>query len=164
MSGYPIPSITNAIQPPQTDTTNMLVNYSQFADDPAKVTAELTRKQWADYQARFVPTENRLMNMTSYMNPSVVSNEINSAIGQGGYVNRAIDNSSAQTQRSFARYGLSPNAAQQTALDRDASLTRSKAVVDAANRIRTNIMDRNQQIATGAVPNAGRAYGLKVEA
>ena len=143
---------------------SMLVNYNDFKDDPAKVTAELTRKQWEDYKARFMPTENRLMQMTSYMNPGIVNEQIQQAVGTGGYVTRALDSSAAQAQRGFARYGLTPNAAQQRAISRDTGLTRSKAVVDAANRIRQNITDRNQQIATGSIPNAGRSYGLKTEA
>lgn len=143
---------------------SMLVNYDDFKDDPAKVTAELTRKQWEDYKARFRPVEDRLMYMTTYNNPELVNQEIASAIGTGGYVHTALNNSASQQQRNFARYGLAPTRAQQTSLDRQNNLSRSTAVVDAANRIRQRITERNQLIATGTIPNAGRSYGLKTEA
>ena len=163
-------------------SSSMLVDYQKFADDPAKVTGELTRKQWEDYQNRFVPIENRVMNMTSYNSPWLVTREINQAIGgkvmdlapggtgtgsatwDSGYVNRALDASRDSQERSFARYGIAPNAQQRQALDRQSALTQSTAVVDAANRIRQRISERNQSIAQGTIPNAGRSYGLKSEA
>lgn len=145
----------------------MLINYKQFEEDPATVTAAITRKQWEDYQSRFVPFENRLMGMTSYNNPAIVQQEIRAAIGGAdserptGYVQGALDNAAGQQQRTFQRFGMAPSERQQAAIASQSSLTRSKAVTDAANRIRRNIADRNMQVASGAVPNAGRSYGLR---
>lgn len=160
----------------------MMIDYKSFEDDPAKVTAEITRKQWDDYQSRFVPFENQLMDMTSYNNPGIVNQEIRAAIGEGnpaqtyrtgrgaifqipatgrGYVHKALDNAESQQKYQFQRYGMAPTDQQQTAIQSQNSLNRSKTVVDAANRIRRNISDRNMQIASGAVPNAGRSYGLR---
>lgn len=160
----------------------MLINYKSFEDDPSKVTAEITRQQWSDYQSRFVPFENQLLGMTSYNNPGIVNQEIGAAIGEGnpaqtyrtgrgaifqrpatgrGYVHKALDNAESQQKYQFQRYGMAPTAQQQTAIQSQNSLNRSKTVVDAANRIRRNISDRNMQIASGAVPNAGRSYGLR---
>lgn len=145
----------------------MLINYKQFEKDPATVTAAITRKQWEDYQSRFVPFENQLMGMTSYSNPAIVQQEIRAAIGgtdserPTGYVQGALDNAAGQRQRTFQRYGMAPSARQQAAIGSSDTMSRSTAVVDAANRIRRNISSRNAQVASGAVPNAGRSYGLR---
>jgi len=104
------------------------------------------------------------MALASYQNPGIVSDQINAAVGAGGYVSRALDASRGSQDRAFARYGISPNAAQRQALNRQAGLTKSLAMVDSANKIRQKIIDRDQLIATGNIPNAGRSYGLKTEA
>lgn len=152
-------TIQTTIAPPVYNPT--LVNYASFSADPAAVTGALTRAQWADYKQRFMPYENALMGLTSYNNPGIVQQEVDQAVGSGGYVQQAAAGAVDQFNRNTARMGLSMTAEQRDAAARQSSLGKSKSVVDAANMIRRRIAERDQQIAIGAVPNAGRAYGLR---
>lgn len=147
-----------------------LINYTEFKDDPYKITAKLTRAQYDQYMQDFAPLEQRMYQQTTYRDPGMVDRMIGDAIRPSsgstsqttnqnkGYVLTALDSANQQTARSFARYGLSLNAAQQQALERQQGLTRSLAVTDAANQIRRRLADRNDMIMAGATPNSGRAY------
>lgn len=162
-----------------TGNKDLLIDYSKFKDDPYKTTAALTRAQYDQYIQDFAPLEQRMYDMTTLRNPMNVSTEIEKAIGQGtqastttnkagqeihtpsvgrGYVQKALDNANAQTERSFARYGMTPNQAQGSLLERQQALTRGATTVDAANQIRNRLMDRDDLIMAGATPNSGRAY------
>jgi len=135
----------------------LMVNYADFKDDPAKITSELTRAQYDQYLQLFAPVEQQMYDKTTLRNPGLVNSEISKATGAGGYINRALDSAAGQQQRSFARYGLTPNAAQQQSIDRNQALTRSTAAVDAANRIRQRLGERDEQIMIGATPSSGRS-------
>lgn len=157
--------IANSVQQPVKPLTNPdgTINYVDFTADPSGITAALTRQQYQDYMDRFAPIENRLLGMMSYDKPETVNQEVQSAIGQGGYVQSALNRNQDQQRYAFNKLGVDQTAQGKQAMDINNNLNRSTAVVDAANRIRQKIADRNQMIAVGAVPNAGRAYGLKSE-
>ena len=174
----PGPGATNSAAPTYTDASGRIVNVpmpdvattessrftphlvTQFSSDPSTTVGQLTRSQWADYVSRFSPIENQLMGMTTYNSPGLVSSEIAKGV-------EIADNASATAtgMRAMNRsqYGLTPRAGQQALEARQDNLTRSTAVVDAANRIRQSLIDRNRAIASGTIPNAGRAYGLGTE-
>jgi len=59
-TGVISPGQLESLQTVNPASPNMLVDYKKFKGDPAKVTAELTRKQWEDYQNRFIPIENQV--------------------------------------------------------------------------------------------------------
>lgn len=144
----------------------MLVDPGQFAGNPQDTTAALLRMQYADYMDRYRPSEDALMNMTTYDNPELVGQEIDKAIGtadKSGYVQKAMDTAEATQSYGMRKFGVQQTAETAQATGMKNNLARSTAVVDAANKIRMRQSDRNQQIATGVVPNAGRAYGLKSE-
>lgn len=151
------------LQSENPSSAGLLVNYNDFKDDPAKVTGQLLRSQYDDYLSRFAPIEQQMYDMTTYRNPGLVNQEIDKAIGDNGYVNVGLENAAGQQQRGFARYGLTPNAAQRTAIDRTNALTGSTARVNAANTIRRNLAARNDLIMIGATPNSGRSYSLRTE-
>lgn len=157
--------IAGAVQQPPKTMVNAdgTINYVDFTSDPSGITAALTRQQYQDYMSRFAPIENRLLGMMSYDNPEAVNMEVQSAIGQGGYVQSALNRNQGQQRYAFNKLGVDQTAQAKQAMDTSNNLNRSTAVVDAANRIRQKIADRNQMISVGAVPNAGRAYGLKTE-
>jgi hypothetical protein len=114
--------------------------------------ANLTKAQWQDYQRRFVPIENELINSTTYANPQVLTK----AIGQGREAtNQAMDVSEKTQQRAVGQYGITQDPAQLTLRRRMEGLNRSAAVVDAANRIRQRVSDRNREITSGAAPSSG---------
>jgi hypothetical protein len=111
--------------------------------------AEVTLSQWADYQSRFVPIENQLMNMTTYNNPELAGQEIGRAQADTG---NAYDNIAGSSAVQLGRYGMSRTSDQQASNNRLTSLGRSGAVVDAANNIRLKLIERNQTAAAGSAP------------
>ena len=133
---------------------------SNFAADPTVTVGALTRAQWQDYLARFQPIENQLMDMSTYNNPGLVAEEVGKATESASTAMQvAIQN----RDMNRARYGLTARAGQQQLEDRQDKITASTATVDAANRTREGLIDRNRMIAVGGIPNAGRAYGLSTE-
>lgn len=133
---------------------------SQFAEDPSTTMGALTRAQWADYLARFQPIENSLMNMTTYNNPGLVAKEVTAATESA---NTAMGVATQNRGMNRAQYGLTARPGQQVAENRQDNLTGTAAAVEAANKTRQNLTDRNRLIAVGGIPNAGRAYGLSTE-
>lgn len=134
-----------------------LVDWKKFQKSPSKIMAQLLRKQYEDYIARYQGTENALMDMTSYNNPELVSEEVATATNTA---NNAMAAAAANQQYAYQHLGMAQTAETQQANTARNSLNTSTAVVDAANKVRQRIADRNQQIALGSTPNAGRAYGL----
>lgn len=157
-----------------------LINYHDFAGDPAKMTAAITRAELQNNQDTYYPIEDALFNQTSYNNPNIASQGIAEAIGNGsitrnnfitettdgwlntgvgrkrtsthpagGYVQGALDNAYNQQQRNFQRYGMNASTRQQSAIDNNDTMKRSTAVADAANKVRANIVDRDNQILMG---------------
>ena len=111
----------------------------------------ITKAQWADYQTRFVPIENQLMNMTTYNNKDLAGQEIGQARTD---TSKSYDNIAGSQAIQLGRYGMGMNADQQQSSDRLNALGKSGAVVDAANNIRLKLVERNQQIASGSAnPN-----------
>jgi hypothetical protein len=133
---------------------------TQFASDPSNTVGQLTRAQWADYVSRYSPIENRLMNMTTYNSPELVSQEVGSATAAAG---TALDVAAGNRSLSRAQFGLTARTGQQQLEGRQINLAKSTAMVDAANRTRQVLADRNRMIAVGSVPHAGRPYGLSTE-
>jgi hypothetical protein len=114
--------------------------------------AKLTRAQWEDYKRRFVPIENELINSTTYANPQVLT----TAIGQGrDAANQAINVSEQTQQRAVGQYGITQDPSEIALRRRMEGMNRSTAVVDAANRIRQRVSDRNREITSGAAPSSG---------
>ena len=118
------------------------------AHQASNAAATLTRAKYEDWTARFFPKVDELINMSTYMNPSLVESEINSA---KGLTNQSFDNVTAGQNRNVARYGMTQTAEQQAAQDSALSLGRSAAVVGAENNTRLMLKDRDRAIATGGL-------------
>lgn len=127
---------------------NLVDPYSGKATDKL---GAITKQQWADYQSRFVPIENQLMDMTTYNNPDLANQEINRVETDTA---SAYDNIANASAIQMGRYGISRNADQQQSSDRLSALGKSGAIVDAANNIRLKLVERNQMIASGSNPGS----------
>jgi hypothetical protein len=126
----------------------------------AKNSAGLIRSQWEDYKARFKPIEMALMNETTYNNPRLVGQAVaegTAAVDSAYAVGRGMDD------RTLRRLGMTRSSDEQAAYERGMNLSQTAERVDAAGRIRQGLEDRDRAIATGSIPNAGRAYGLRSE-
>jgi hypothetical protein len=109
--------------------------------------AKITRSQWADYENRFVPYEDALMNMTTYGNPGLVD----SAITRGTQAPRqGFDSAQRMNEQHQARYGAALTRGYDQTQERQNNVGRSAAIVNEANRIRQELTDRNREIAFGA--------------
>lgn len=117
--------------------------------------AKISREQWADYQARFVPKENRLI--ASINNPALRKEEIGRAKTE---VDDAFDAVGSAALMRAGRYG-GMGGDERKVLDRKMGLERAKTRVAAINNTRQDIIDRDTQIESGMV-NVGR--GVKGEA
>ena len=109
--------------------------------------ANVARAEWKDYLARFKPIENALMNQTTWENPALFDENISQAQSA---INTGMDTSAQSQSQLLQRYGIGQTADYKTANDRLNNLNRQAALVDAANRIRQSLVDRNYQIATGS--------------
>lgn len=108
--------------------------------------AWITRAQYKDYVNRFVPMENELIGMTSYKNPAVVQE----AVDKGALAaSNAYDTAAAQQDQTYGRYGAAISADQLRTIDRSRDLGKTAAIVDAANRIRQDLIDQDRAIAFG---------------
>ena len=138
----------------------MFVDPNKFKDDPASTVAALTRAQWTDYQQRYAPLENQLMQLTTYTpeGRAALQNNIAKATADA---DAAFTSAAGAQQRNFARYGMAPTADQQAVMNRVNGMARTAAEVDAANTTTRTQIDTNRSIAIGGIPNAGRAYGMQ---
>lgn len=128
-----------------------------YASDMA---AQLTRQVWEDYKSTYQPIAISMLDNLTYNNPSIVTNALDQSRTN---VNASYDAQATNKLTALSRYGVAPTAAQTQTSDRLSSLSRSTAIVDAANNIRMKLADRDQALLLGGLPNTGKSYGLRTE-
>jgi hypothetical protein len=125
--------------------------FDPSAKDYASQTfAALTRQQWADYVANYVPYENKLIEYAT--DPNVVTNAMTEASGD---VNTAFDRIGNVNNMRLKGLGLSLNADEQHASDRTLGLARSAADVQGQNSARDVTRARQQSILGNPAPEIG---------
>jgi len=112
--------------------------------------AQIYRDQWSDYVKRFFPLENELVD--TYNNPTVHNRIIGSAVDQ---TMAGMDAAQGSFGRSMARFGLNQDAQVKQETDRSFNLARTTAVVDAKNRTRQALLERDQAILGGGITTGG---------
>jgi hypothetical protein len=117
---------------------------------PDDVLAGIYRDQWDDYVKRFFPLENELVD--TYNNPAVHSRIIGAATQK---VATGFDAAEGSYARGMARYGMSPDAQVKAEADRSFNLGRSLATVDAKNRTRQALLERDQGMLAGGMSTGG---------
>jgi hypothetical protein len=122
-------------------------------DKASDTWAWITRAQWADYMDRFAPRENQLMAMSTYFNPEIATQQVDKAKVAAG---TAFDTSQRMQQQYESRYGAGALGGERAYDQRVASVGKSAAIVDAANRITQKLIDQNREIAVGASEAANR--------
>ena len=129
-----------------------------YGGKAADMAAQVTRATYEDWKSTYLPVALQMMNEeTAYNNPALVSKGVTQAVTN---VNKSFDNAAAQQQRMASRYGVGISSEQQAVNDRVNNINRSTSVVDAANRIRQRLADRDRAIALGGVPNlSGKNMG-----
>lgn len=112
----------------------------------ADMQAQVTRATWEDYKKRFVPESDALIASTGFMNPSLYTAQVQQGAGQ---VNSAYDATANSKAVALSRYGLGQTSEQQNYNRSLDNVSRSAAVVDAANKIRQKIKARDMNIVLG---------------
>jgi len=128
---------------------NPLGNGNGSAIDPSKyssatdLAAAVAQGQYDNWKAQYYPIMLAARDMTTYADPSIIDTEI----GKGTAIaNASVDNAAQQQKLAFDRMGITPDGTSQAAIGRSNDMGKSTAVVDAANRIRQGLIDRNKSI------------------
>lgn len=133
---------------------SMLTNpygFSQSSKTYASDTyAAMTRQQWANYVSTFVPLENQLIQYAT--DPNVVSNNMAEASRD---VNSSFDAQEGAFQRRMRGLGVTLDADQQQARQRQTGLTRALADVNAQNAAGYTTRMRQQSILGNPAPMGG---------
>lgn len=108
--------------------------------------AKIARAEWEDYKKRFVPIENRLISEVS-------DRSLYEEAAERGAQNvgLAFDSQLGINERNNQRLGITQTAEQQEQFTRQAGLQRSLAQVEASNRGREAIDERNLNIMAGGI-------------
>ena len=131
------------------------------------ILASITKDQRAMYDTLYKPTQDRLQ--ARFNNPNYENNMANKAFA---YSNQAALNGTGISQRTQQRFGMTPTARQQTALNTSQALAKSTAGIDALNTTRQGayglktaglnaLTGFNAQQAAGLRGNAGAMAGLE---
>ncbi len=112
--------------------------------------AKIYRDQWKDYVERFVPLENELV--STYGNEALHDQIIGKATEQA---TNSFDAAQGSYGRSMARFGLSTDVQTQQETDRSFNLGRTLSVVDAKNRTRQALIERDQGMLAGGMSTGG---------
>lgn len=117
--------------------------------EASKLAARLTRELWADYKQTYQPIARQILEEELTLNnPSLVTDSIQQATDT---VNSSYNAASNERLTALSRYGIAPTPAQNASATRINNLNRSKAVVNAANTIRTNLADRDRALLFGSL-------------
>lgn len=113
----------------------------------ANTRAWLARQEWSDYQARFAPREQELLQRVS---KEGAIDELNSRLGSIHVdTKRAFDANQSSVDMMNQRYGVTPSPDVQQSQNRQSSISQSLSEVDAINRTRDSISSRNMNVVGG---------------
>lgn len=110
-----------------------------------KTRAWLARQEWADYQQRFQPVEQELID--SVMTPEMLDQRLAAIKVNSG---AASDASAKVEQMMLQRYGVRPSAQQRQASDTTRQIAATAGQIGAENNTRTHIYDRNMAALSGS--------------
>lgn len=126
------------------------MGYSADAD-----LAQIYRDQWKDYVERFFPLENELV--STYGSQQVHDRVIGQATQRAA---DSFDVAQASHARTASRYGLSPDAQVKQEEDRAFNMGRTLSLVDAKNRTRQALVERDQGMLAGGMTTGGMVKEL----
>jgi hypothetical protein len=112
-----------------------------FAQD---TNAWITRQQWQDYQNRYLPVENKLIDQT--MGRDLLNERLGAITAT---TNTAFDTNMLAAQQRRARYGMRLEGQGAQAQQRGRELSQATAIADGTNNTRTHIYDRNMDTIAG---------------
>lgn len=111
----------------------------------SKTRAAMAREVWEDYQNRFEPYEQQLIDQVQ--NPEELLDERLSAITINNKA--AFQSAEAGTDMMRQRYGVTPSGPQSRVENRDMQRSAVLSAVDGRNNTRTHVQDRNMAVIAG---------------
>ena len=127
-------------------STTGAIDPNAYGGNADQMAAAVSQAQYNEWRNNFLPVAQQLNKQTTYGDPSLVSKGITQAIGN---VNQAYDTASGQQQRFSQEYGVTQDPMLGAVTSRVNNVQRSQSVVDAANRIRSNLASNNNSIMSG---------------
>lgn len=132
----------------------------EFTGDKAaqKTRAWIANSEWLDYQSRYAPREEALVQRLG--NEGAVE-EINRRLGEiRGTAGASYASSLGDTFRRMARYGIgnSMSTEARTQLANEGGANMARSVIDAENNVRQHITDRNMNMIAGSGEVIHRDY------
>lgn len=130
--------------------------YEPALIDPSKygtasdLAAAVTQSQYDNWKSTYFPAMQAALDMTTYKNPELINTEVQKGMAAAG---QASINAAGQQSRAFGRFGMQPTPEQQTAIEQATNSNKALSEVDASNKIRMNLNDRNKTIMAGNVAN-----------
>ena len=121
----------------------------------ADTAAAVSQANYNEWKNTYLPAALDLNNQTTYNNPGLVQQGVTQAIGN---VNQAFDSAAAQRNRFMQQSGTTQDPMLGAVNSRVNNVQRSSSVVDAANRIRQNLADRNKSIMQSGIPVSNNQY------
>ena len=152
--------MANAVPPLSFDA---FASFTQGADDPtlhtvptrfpyyglaSNLTANVLGESQKHLEQTYYPLEDELANNLTYNNPALLPDAI---VKGTDTVNAAYDTTRSGVLGQFRQYGIDPTERQMAALNRADNLGRTASIVDAANKIRIKMADRDRAIAAGGI-------------
>jgi len=122
--------------------------------------AWLARAEWADYQNRFAPYEQKLLSEVSQEN---ANREMYQRLGQiNADTNNSYRSFAGAERRSNQRYGVGKGYNEAVSDNRNMGINKTLSKVDAINRTSANIAERNTNIigGTGSSTNRSQLTGV----
>lgn len=108
----------------------------------------ITRAEYDEWGKVYKPYEDRLMQQTTYNNPSLATDSTARAMGLS---RSAYDAATRAYDTNLSRYGIALNADEETARNTGIGLRRTASMVDAANWTLQRLADRDREIMTGGI-------------
>ena len=118
--------------------------------DPHEMAAQLIRAQFDDWEKTFKPIELGLMNQLSFVNPQILTDDINTANRQATGISGAM---SGILERQNESQGVKATGQQAQTTGRILDLNKALNVTGAENTARTNQRTLDEQILMGSAPN-----------
>lgn len=129
----------------------------QGANKAAQTRAWIKRDEWEDYKARFLPVEQKLI---ARIGREGTMEELDELLKRANINSESAFNAMKKANQSnFERMGISLNADAAKAYAREMQQSRALAGVDAENRLRSHIVNRNQNMALGGAGMRSSAMG-----
>jgi hypothetical protein len=124
-----------------------LIDTSKYGT-ASDLAAAVAQSQYDNWKSTYFPAMQAARDMTTYATPEIVDKEVTKGMAAA---DQASTNAAGQQSRTFQRFGMQPTAEQRDTIADVATNNKTLSEVDAANRVRMDLADRNKSIMAGSI-------------